>query len=162
MALFLCLLPQFSHWRPGHMVPSTWLQKITRLPPFVVTPLRSFRATHSITNPPRNSCLHWIENEYAFIHKCQHWLAPSGGTITEHAIAFNLFLKKALQWVSRWTCELISSSSREIQQILSLLRKDNDLTRDNRVIERKGGIYLSLDIFWNAGRKWSQGWLQGN
>ena len=74
-------------------------------------------------------------------------LAPSGGTITEHLITFNLFLKKALQWVSRWTCELISSSSRERQQIPSLLRKDNGFPRDNRVIERKGGIYLSLDIF---------------
>lgn len=71
-------------------------------------------------------------------------LAPSGGTIMEYAIAFNLFLKKALPWVSRWTFELISSSSREIQQIPSLLRKDNGFPRDNRVIERKGGIYTVI------------------
>lgn len=67
-----------------------------------------------------------------------------GGTIKEYAIAFNLFLKKALQWVSRWTFELISSSSRERQQIARLLRKDNGFPRDNRVIERKGGIYTVI------------------
>ena len=66
------------------------------------------------------------------------------GDYHEYAMAFNLFLKKSLQWVSRWTFELISSSSRERQQIASMLTKDNGFPRDNRVIERKGRIYTVI------------------
>lgn len=41
-------------------------------------------------------------------------LAPSGGTIKEYVISFNLFLKTHLQWVSRWIFDLVGPSPKEV------------------------------------------------
>lgn len=66
-----------------------------------------------------------------------------GGTIREYVITFNLFLKKALQWVSRWIFDLVSPSEK-IQEIPSLFREDNGLPRDNRLTGSRGGIYIVI------------------
>lgn len=60
-------------------------------------------------------------------------------------ISFNLFLKKPLQWVSRWLFDLVSPSpDLEIQWNSQLAQGNNGFPKDNKLIGRKGGIYIVI------------------
>lgn len=138
---------------------SMWLQKTLTSHPFLFTAFHSFTAKHYTMNPPRKSCLHLIGKTMCICSQMPV-TAPSGVTYQGMCDHFNLFLQKNLYNGFQggyliWSVLL----PKRYNKIPSLLRENNGFPKDNRLIGRRGEIYIVIRYLlkWQVQRVCVQG-----